>query len=293
MRVLSTAALAAAVVVIALSGPASPAAAQGGAGNDAAALRARGQYLVTSIAGCGNCHTPKGPQGELPGMALAGGFVIDEAPFRAVTPNITPDPETGIGRWTDAQIATAIREGKRPDGTLIGPPMPFEFYRHISDRDVRAIVAYLRTVPPVRNRVEKSVYRMPLPPSWGPPVANVPGPADNPVARGAYLAGPMGHCLECHTPRKPNGELDMTRVGQGGQEFGSPNGRVVSRNITPNRAEGIGGWTDAQIVRAVTQGISSDGRRLSPPMGFPYYARMTPADLADLVAYLRSLKPLP
>ncbi|MEO8299373.1 MAG: c-type cytochrome, partial [Burkholderiales bacterium] len=133
----------------------------------------RGRYLVESIAGCGNCHTPQGPNGPLAGKALAGGLLFKEAPFDAVSANITPDPETGIGKWTDAQIALAIREGKRPDGTLIGPPMPFGLYRGISDNDVAAIVAYLRTVPPVKNAVPKSVYRMPLPPAYGPPVGKV------------------------------------------------------------------------------------------------------------------------
>lgn len=257
-------------------------------------LVARGRYLVEGIAGCGNCHTPKGPQGDLPGRNLAGGMVIEEPAFRAIGPNITPDPETGIGRWTDAQLARAIREGIRPDGSVIGPPMPFELYRGISDADLAAMIAYLRTVPPVRSAVARSEYRIPLPPSYGPPVANVPGPAaDDPVARGAYLAGPLGHCTECHTPMLEGGRRDWSRRGAGGQAFPGPWGESVARNITPHRDAGLGGWTDAQIVRAVTEGVSADGRRLFPPMGYGYYARMTPSDLADLVAYLRSLPALP
>jgi hypothetical protein len=105
------------------------------------------------------------------GMELAGGRVmplnemrtvlsnIPPGDIRAVVPNITPDPETGIGRWTDAQIATAIREGRRPDGSIIGPPMPIALYRGLSDRDLMAIVTYLRTVPPKRNAVtQRSTY---------------------------------------------------------------------------------------------------------------------------------------
>lgn len=253
---------------------------------------ARGRYLVESIAGCGNCHTPKGPNGDLPGMALAGGQVFDEQPFRAVASNITPDPETGIGRWTDAQIARAIREGIRPDGRIIGPPMPIELYRGISDDDLAAMVAYLRSVSAVRNAVPPSEYRIPLPPAYGPPVASVPNPpANDRVARGAYLAGPLGHCVECHTPMTPTGQRDWARTGAGGQPFNGPWGTSVARNITRDRAHGIGDWTDAQIIRAVTQGVSADGRQLFPPMGYGYYARMTPTDLADLVAYLRSLRP--
>jgi mono/diheme cytochrome c family protein len=257
-----------------------------------AALLERGRYLVEVTAACGNCHTPMGPQGPVPGRHLAGGMVFDEQPFRAVAPNITPDAETGIGRWTDEQLARAIREGKRPDGSTIGPPMPFAFYRGLSDRDLSAMIAYLRTVPPVRNAVEKSVYRIPLPPEYGPPVTSVPPPADNAIARGAYLAGPVAHCLECHTPMLPNGHSDMTRLGAGGMEFRGPWGVSVARNITPH-ANGIGGWTDDEIIRAVTTGVSNDGRQLFPPMAFWAYRSMSQQDLSDLVAYLRSLPPQP
>jgi mono/diheme cytochrome c family protein len=253
-----------------------------------AALLERGRYLVEVTAACGNCHTPKGPQGNLPGRELAGGFTIDAPPFRAVAPNITPDPETGIGRWTDAQLARAIREGIRPDGSLIGPPMPFAFYRDLADRDVQAMVAYLRTVPPIRNQVEKSTYRVQLPPSYGPPVASVAPPADNPLARGAYLAGPVAHCMECHTPLRPDGHNDMTRLGAGGQQFPGPGGVAIARNITPTA---LRSWSDAEIIRAITTGVSRDGSRLQPPMAFYAYANMSQQDLSDLVAYLRSLPP--
>lgn len=255
---------------------------------DAAQL-ARGRYLVEVTAACGNCHTPKGPTGNLPGRELAGGFVVVDAPeFRAVAPNITPDPETGIGRWTDAQIARAIREGIRPDGSLIGPPMPFGFYRHISDQDLAAMVAYLRTVPPIRNQVERSAYRIPLPPSYGPAVTSVAPPADNPVARGAYLAGPVAHCLECHTPMGAGGQLDMSRLGAGGQQFPGPAGVAISRNLTPT---GLGQWSNAEIERAIRTGVSRDGSPLKPPMAFWAYANMSPQDMSDLIAFLRTLPP--
>ena len=254
---------------------------------------ARGRYLVETIGACGNCHTPKGPQGDLPGMHLAGGMVLEEAPFRALASNITPDRETGIGAWTDAQVARAIREGIRPDGRVIGPPMPIELYRGISDADLAAMVAYLRTVPPVRNAVGASEYRMPLPADYGPPVGSVPPPADTPVARGAYLAGPLGHCTECHTPMGAGGHRDWSRLGAGGQQFPGPWGVSVARNITQDPRAGIGAWSDAQIIRAVTEGISADGRRLFPPMGYAHYARMTPGDLSDLVAFLRSIPAQP
>jgi mono/diheme cytochrome c family protein len=133
------------------------------AGDD---LVKRGAYLVNGIAACGNCHNSRGPDMMfIPGKELAGGFTLVEPHFTVRVPNITPDKETGIGAWSDAEIITAIREGRRPDGTLIGPPMPFSQYRSISDNDVKAIVAYLRSVPAVANTVAKSEYNIPLPPA--------------------------------------------------------------------------------------------------------------------------------
>src|SRR5262249_15872167 len=101
----------------------------------------RGTYLMPRVVASGNCHTPKGPQRGRRGMELAGGVTFQEDVFTAVSPNVTPDAETGIGKWTDAQIVAAIREGKRPDGTIIGPPMPIALYRAMADDDVNAIVA--------------------------------------------------------------------------------------------------------------------------------------------------------
>src|SRR5262245_34370146 len=90
---------------------------------------ARGTYLMNSIVACGNCHTPQTPQGPVAGKELAGGTPFREGFGVAYAPNITPDPETGIGQWSDGDIVKAIREGKRPDGTTIGPPMPIVLYR--------------------------------------------------------------------------------------------------------------------------------------------------------------------
>jgi len=114
---------------------------------NADALLDRGRYLMEGIVACGNCHTPKGPDGApLHDKELSGGFAIDAPIFHAVASNITPDKATGIGNWTDAEIIDAIRNGKRPDGSIIGPPMPIAFYRGMSDSDVKAIVAYLQTL---------------------------------------------------------------------------------------------------------------------------------------------------
>ncbi|WP_245826533.1 c-type cytochrome [Oceanibacterium hippocampi] len=253
----------------------------------------RGTYLVRAIVACGNCHTPQGPDGPVAGQELAGQLVIDFPEFTAYAPNITSDPVSGIGNWTDEQIIAAIREGIRPDGTIIGPPMPIDLYRGMSDEDVRAIVAYLRTVAPVRNEVPKSVYRIPLPPSWGPPVGTVATPSrEDKVAYGAYLAGPLGHCVECHSTFV-NGVPDTKgHLGAGGNRFEGPWGISVSANITPH-ADGIGHYSDADLRTIFKTGARPDGTPIMPPMGTAYYRNMTDADIDALIAYLRSLPPLP
>ncbi len=251
----------------------------------------RGAYLVNGVAACGNCHTMQTPEGPVPGMELAGGLELPEpGVFVARASNITPDVETGVGGWTDDQLIVAIREGKRPDGSTIGPPMPFSLYRDLSDTDVRAMVAYLRSVPAVSNDVAASEYPFPLPPAYGPPVTTV---ADvdrgDPVAYGAYLAGPVGHCVECHSPPGPNGAPDHVNMrGAGGFAFHGPWGKSVSTNITPT---GLGDWSDAAIKAAITTGARPDGSRLLPPMPFHFYANMTDEDLDAIVAYLRTLAP--
>ncbi len=265
----------------------------------------RGRYLVETVAFCGVCHNTRSPTGQmLPGMELAGGRVmpLDEmrtvlsdippGDIRAVAPNITPDPETGIGRWTDAQIATAIRGGRRPDGSIIGPPMPIALYRGLSDRDLTAIVVYLRAVPPVRNVVtQRSTYPFALE-SYGPPVGHVSDPPDDPVARGAYIAGPLAHCMDCHTPPLTPVQRNWSRMGAGGMPFGGPWGIVVAPNITPDKVHSrISEWTDDQIIAALTRGVAADGRKLLPPMGAraAVYSHITASDMRDLIAYLRSL----
>jgi mono/diheme cytochrome c family protein len=248
----------------------------------------RGRYLVETIGGCGNCHTPMGPTGPDTSRHLAGGLVIDEGVFRAVSSNITPDPETGIGAWSDAEIARAIREGVRPDGSLIRPPMPYPLYHGIADDDLMAIVAYLRSVPAVRHEVEEATYTIPLPTAWTAPIETVaaPDPADQ-LAWGAYLAGPIGHCTDCHTPMGEGGHRDFAhRLGAGGFDFNGPWGTTVAANITP---AGLGDWSDAEIERAIRDGIDKDGNPLLPPMGFAYYKGISDSDMAALIAYLRSL----
>lgn len=248
----------------------------------------RGRYLMNSIVACGNCHTPKGPAAA--GREFAGGTRMNLPLGIIHVPNITPDPETGIGKWTDVQLVAAIREGRRPDGSIIGPPMPMELYRDLSDEDVIALVAYMRSVTPIVNKVPRSEYKIALPESYGPPVVTVPPVSkQDKVAYGAYLAGPAGHCIECHSTPGPAGAPDMVNMlGAGGLEFHGPWGVSIARNITPTN---LGDWSDTDIKKAITDGVRPDGSKLMPPMGYPYYKNISEFDLSAIVAYLRTLPP--
>lgn len=253
----------------------------------------RGRYLMESVVACGNCHIARGDKGQpLFERGLSGGMEFDEPVFKAYARNITPDPDTGIGRWTNDQLAKAIREGVRPDKSIIGPPMPIEFYRHLSDADLAAIIAYLRAQPAVKNVVPKSKYNIPLPPSYGPAVKDVKAPdASDKVKYGEYLAN-IGHCMECHTPRDGQGRLQQANLGAGGQVFKGPWGESVSRNLTPH-TNGLKDWTDVQIAKAIREGVDRQGQHYKPPMGFDFYRNINDADISALIAYLRSLKPQP
>ncbi|KAA9132769.1 cytochrome c [Marinihelvus fidelis] len=249
-----------------------------------------GRYIVEVIGACGNCHTPVGPEGPDTSKHLAGGMTF-EFPGMAITvPNITPDKETGIGAWSDAEIIRAFREGVRPDGRVLGPLMPIALYREISDGDAAAIVAYLRTVPPVNNATEVSRYDFPLPDNWGPPLGVVPEPdRDDPVAYGEYLAGPLGHCVECHSPPGENGLPDHhNQLAAGGLTFPGPWGTSVSPNLTPT---GLAQRSDDDIRQMITTGTRPDGSPMLPPMPFYAYANLVPEDLDAIIAYLRSLPP--
>ena len=249
----------------------------------------RGGYLVNTLMTCNNCHTPMGPQGPDFSKALSGGLTFDEPPFKVTASNITPDPDTGLGKWTDAQIKTLLRKGVRPDGTKVAPIMPTGFYEILTDKDVDAIIAYLRTVTPVKNQSPAPVYKMAferdIPPGADKPMAEADLP--NPVKKGFYLVT-AAHCMECHTPMD-KGRHDFSKLGAGGTEFPGPWGKSVSRNITSSTAKGLGDWSDDEIKRAITQGVHKDGSKLKPPMGYPFYARMTPDDLNAVVAYLRTV----
>jgi mono/diheme cytochrome c family protein len=256
-------------------------------------LLERGGYLVNGIANCGNCHSPHQPDGTLSGPPLSGGMAMVAARFTAYPPNLTPDPETGLGRWTEEQIVTALREGRTPAGAVLRPPMPVPFYRGISDRDAHAIAVYLRSLAPVNSEVPPSQYSMPTPSGYGAPVGAIPDPdpADR-VGYGRHLAQ-LGHCMLCHTPRDADERPDLEhRIGAGGAVLRGVFGDIVSPNITPDVKTGIGGWTDRQIKEALTKGKRPDGSLLASPMPWRYLATMRDEDIDAIIAYLHTLKPI-
>jgi mono/diheme cytochrome c family protein len=152
------------------------------------------------------------------------------------------------------------------------------------------VIAYLHTIKPMKNRVPDPVYKMPqghpIPPGGEKPFTE--SMLSDKVNKGRYLAT-IGHCMECHTPLGPRGREFATRLGAGGFELPGPWGVTVSGNITSSKDKGIGAWTDAEIKRAITQGISRDGGKLKPPMGYRYYATVAASDLDAMVAYLRTV----
>jgi mono/diheme cytochrome c family protein len=252
----------------------------------------RGNYLVNGVLTCGNCHTPRGPGGAFAmDKQLSGGPREWDTPtYKVRGANITPDRETGIGSWTEAQVKKALVDGVRPDGTQLAPIMPYGYYKVFTAGDLDAVVAYLRSVAPISNKVQAPVYKAALHIDVPPGGEKQMTAADlsDPVKRGFYQVT-IGHCMECHTPRV-NGKSDLANaLGKGGEEFKGPWGVSVSRNITSHREKGIGAWSDAEIKRAIIQGVRKDGSPLKPPMGYPLYARMSDADLSDVVAYLRTV----
>jgi mono/diheme cytochrome c family protein len=202
----------------------------------------RGEYL-TRAGGCVSCHTTPG------GTAFAGGRAL-ATPFGTFySPNITPDMDTGIGRWTDAQFKTALRQGVRPDGANYFPVFPYTSFTNISDEDALAIKAYLFSLPPARqaNRAHDVWFPFSwrfLQLGWKTLYFNAgpfrPDPArDATYNRGAYMVTALAHCGECHTPRNMFGAVEPSMALAGTRD--GPDGQPVP-NITPDRATGIGQW---------------------------------------------------
>ncbi|MCX8099767.1 MAG: cytochrome c [Geminicoccaceae bacterium] len=272
-----------AVLAIAAAAPARAATAEG---------LARGELLF-HIGGCTNCHTAKD------GPLLAGGDPL-ETPFgKFWAPNITPDPETGVGRWSEDDFLRAMRFGKAPDGSAYYPAFPYTSYARMSDPDLRALWAYLQTIPPVRREDRPHELSFPFNLRWGlhlwqwafhDPTPLQPDPSKSEAwNRGAYLVEGPGHCAECHTPRTFWGALDHSRAYAGGRL-----GKEVIPNITSDPAKGIGKWSTNDLLGLLVIGIKPDGDFVGGDMAKVVRngtAKLPESDREAIAEYLRSLPP--
>ena len=252
----------------------------------------RGGYLVNAVMACDGCHTPRGPQGFDMSKRFSGGSqLFDELAFVVKGSNITPDKDTGIGSWSDADIKKLMRDGIRPNGTPVAPQMPYGFYKILTDSDLDAIVAYMRTIAPVKNEVQAPNYKAPMqasiiPGAEKPIGATVP---DDPVKPGFYLST-IAHCMECHSRKPGEGQDFVNWWGKGGNDMKGPFGVVKVANITAHREKGIGAWTDDEIKQALTRGVGRDGRAFKTPMARQvYFSKLTEQDLNAIVAWVRTI----
>jgi mono/diheme cytochrome c family protein len=258
----------------------------------------RGQYLVTSVSACLMCHSPhdwtKHDLPTPPGMTAAGGvFPLTGLPGMVTAPNLTPDPETGLGRWSDDEIGRAIREGVDRDGNTLFPLMPYRRYRHLSDEDLASIVVYLRSLAPVRNPLPPT--RIIFPVKYL--IRNAPEPITTPVSepdvstpvnRGNYLVE-IGGCGDCHTPQKRGQALPNMNFA-GGFVLEGPWGRVAAANITPD-ATGFSYDSEAMFASAMRAGYTK-GRALSPIMPWIAYRGLSDPDLLAIYSYLKTMPPV-
>jgi mono/diheme cytochrome c family protein len=257
----------------------------------------RGRYLAEGMAGCIACHSPvdAARPGDFAqaGLEYAGrvwppgsGF-----PGTIVAPNITPDPETGIGRWTDGEVARAIREGVSRDGRPLFPLMNYQAYRDLTDADVLSIVAYLRSRKPVRRDNGTTDLDFPV----GMMIRTVPKPLDQSpsglpasgVERGRAMVKLM-LCGECHTPRDGRGNPIADKTLAGGNEFKGPWGTVYSANITSHPSAGIGAYSNDDLKRVFREGRNRAGRELWV-MPWSVTRNLTDADMEAVIAALREV----
>jgi mono/diheme cytochrome c family protein len=260
-----------------------------------AARLERGRYLTEHVAACFACHSQydlKSLPGSYPPAGMGGGDSMEGHGFRGiVAPNITPDAETGVGAWSDDELARAIREGVGRDGRALFPMMPYMSYRRLSDEDIASVVVYLRQLQPVRRHLPKSEIPFPvsrlinaLPQPIAAPVAEPD--RTSPVKYGEYLVT-IGDCAGCHTPRDERGR-PLAGLALGGGNV-TPDGAVATANITPD-ATGIPYYDEALFLEVMRKGHVK-ARRLSPAMPWWLYRGMSDADLRAVFAYLQTVAP--
>jgi len=256
-------------------------------------LVARGEYLA-KLLGCPFCHMPMGPKGPDFTRPFAGGMEVPEKFGTWRAPNITPHKGTGIGTWTEEQIITAIREGKRPDGSKLFPIMPYPNYHRMTDDDAKAIAAFVMSLPAIDNAVAPN-KDLKLPQLDLPKPANAPDPVDDPVKHGEYLVTLM-HCNMCHATPDAKGMPDFqNKPFSGGMEFELPmlgTGKLYASNITSDPETGIGKWTEEQIASAIKTLTRPDGTIIQGPMQF-YLAGWSVMDEKDLKAIAAYVKQIP
>jgi mono/diheme cytochrome c family protein len=267
-----------------------PASGASGRGPD---LVKRGEYLARA-GDCIACHTSD------KGRPFAGGLAIS-TPFGTIyTPNITPDPDTGIGRWTDADFLRAMHQGIGKEGERLYPAFPYAEYTKVTDQDVQAIRAYLNTVVPVHYTPPPNEMRFPFNQRWLMVFWNmfnfdegrfVPDPKQSAEwNRGAYLVEGLAHCGECHTPRNFTQGLQASERLSGAIQAG-----WHAYNITPHKTSGIGGWSDQDIVSYLSTGIAQGRANAAGPMAevvSDSTQYLNGEDLRSIAVYLRSLKPV-
>lgn len=257
----------------------------------------RGAYLVRA-GGCVGCHTDE----KGGGPPFAGGVPI-ETPFGTFySPNITPDPETGIGGWSDAQFLAALKRGERPEGGAYYPAFPYTTYAKMTDEDALAIKAYLSSLPPARKANRAHELKLPFGWRWTAGAWRTlffedgpfrPEPARGPEwNRGAYLVEALAHCGECHTPRNAFGALQRDMWLAGTRE--GPEGEIAP-NITPDARTGIGDWSEGDIVTLLKEGITPEYDDVQGTMedAVRYgLSHLTDADLKAIAVYLKSVPPI-
>jgi mono/diheme cytochrome c family protein len=257
----------------------------------------KGKYL-TAAGGCYGCHTIPG-EGKEP---FAGGRAL-KTPFGVFySPNITPDKETGIGDWTDAQFLTALHQGLSPSGHPYFPVFPYTSYTKIKDEDALAIKAYLDTLPKVVQENKQPDVSPPfswrwLQWGWRMLFFNegryIPSENATPeIARGGYLVEALVHCGECHTPRNMFGGTDASLYMAGTPNGGE--GEFVP-NITPDTETGIGDWSKGDIVSFMKTGMKPDYDDVQGSMAEVVnhsLSKLTDEDLEAIAEYLKSIKPI-
>uniref|UniRef100_UPI003BA943F2 c-type cytochrome n=1 Tax=Stappia sp. TaxID=1870903 RepID=UPI003BA943F2 len=250
--------------------------------------------------GCASCHAAPGAKGN-DKLVLAGGVELDTpfGLFRA--PNLSPDPEHGIGGWSEADFVTAMTLGTSPQGTHYYPAFPYTSYRNMRLEDLIDLKAFLDTLPASTNVVADHDLAFPF--SWRgtlgfwkalylkrvPPPA--PQDADETVLRGHYLLTGPGHCAVCHTPRDLLGGQDLDRWLAGGP---NPDGEGMIPNITPSRS-GIGSWSAGDIAYYLESGFTPDFDSVGGSMADVQenWSRVPAADREAIAAYLKTVTPMP